>query len=359
MGTFCDAGEKGKLEFYRPHELKLHPTHKLEVPRSPQHCEVENPMYCQVRLSENKSRPAQTAHMSETPWLEVLPEVFRTPQHCEMENPMYRQVRLSGNKSSPAQTVRMSETPCSEVLPEAPRTPQHCEAENPMCRQARLSGNKPTPAQTAHMSRTPLSEVFPLNEAPRAPQHCEVENPMYRQVRLSGTKSRPAQTVYMSETPWSDVLPVRKRNTGSETERLGHPRRARQRDTRSNLPRYLCTFFVGIEDDAEFTVAKRIIGPRGRNMKYIAEESQGSKIRLRGRGSMFTERETGYESAEPLQINVSVVSRSPHFCNAAQRGYKRAKDLVATLLTNIYDEYSKVYGIKVNLDLFEDPHNPA
>jgi len=189
------------------------------------------------------------------------------------------------------------------------------------------------------------------SEVARTPQHFEAGNPRYRQVRLSGNKSRPAQTVFMSETPWSEVLPVRKRNTASELERLGRPQRLqRQKDTRNNLPRFLCTFFVGIEDDAEFTVAKRIIGPQGRNMKYIAEESQGSKIRLRGKGSMFTERETGYESFEPLQINVSVVNRS---------GYKRAKELVARLLEDIYGEYYKVYGIKVYLDLLEDPRNPA
>jgi len=174
------------------------------------------------------------------------------------------------------------------------------------------------------------------------------QQPKYRQVRISGTKQRPPQTVFMSEAPWTEVLPVRKRNP-SKMDKYGRSRVAPPpKDTRM-VPKYLCTYFVGIEDGPEFTVAKRIIGPQGRNMKYIADEAQGSKIRLRGKGSMFRERETGYESKEPLQINISVTGRM---------GYKRAKELVAQLLREIYFEYYKMFGELVELSLLEDPRNP-
>lgn len=84
-------------------------------------------------------------------------------------------------------------------------------------------------------------------------------------------------------------------------------------------------------------------------MKYIAEEAPGSKIRLRGKGSMFKERDTGFESKEPLQINISVTY---------QAGYEKAKQLVTELLESIYTDFLKFSGKKVELDLYEDPRNP-
>ena len=49
-------------------------------------------------------------------------------------------------------------------------------------------------------------------------------------------------------------------------------------------------------------------GPYGKHMKTIATIIPGGKIRLRGKGSGFAERDTGVESPDPLQINVSVPS---------------------------------------------------
>jgi len=217
-----------------------------------------------------------------------------------------------------------------------------------------------TISSTAAEVRSPTNsssgkDAHPKEPAPRreseiaTTQFFEADKkPKYRQVRISGTKQRPPQTVYMSEAPWTEVLPVRKRNP-SKPHKYGRSRvPPPQKDTR-NLPKYLCTYFVGIEDGPEFTVAKRIIGPQGRNMKYIADEAQGSKIRLRGKGSMFKERETGFESKEPLQINVSVTGR---------QGYKRAKELVSQLLREIYFEFFKAFGEMKDLNFLEDPRNP-
>lgn len=47
---------------------------------------------------------------------------------------------------------------------------------------------------------------------------------------------------------------------------------------------------VGIENDSEFHVTKRIIGPGGSHMKnIISNAGEGTKVRLRGRGSGYKE----------------------------------------------------------------------
>jgi len=164
--------------------------------------------------------------------------------------------------------------------------------------------------------------------------------------------------VFRSEEPWADAPPYGQLRKNSNIE--GFPeydlrngkRYANGRKSVSCTmykKRYLCTFFVGIEDGTEFAVAKRIIGPGGINMKQIAEEAAGSKIRLRGKGSLYKERDCGVESEEPLQINVSVISH---------RAYMRAKERVSELLQDIYGEYKRKFGMTVELNISEDPKNP-
>lgn len=112
--------------------------------------------------------------------------------------------------------------------------------------------------------------------------------------------------------------------------------------------KYLCTFFVGIDDDTEFCVARRIIGPQGRNMRNCSMIVPGGKVRLRGKGSGFMERESGRESTEPLQINVSVPSAE---------GYLVAKHILANLLEEIYRAWKAFCGATVDIRLCEHPRN--
>jgi len=114
--------------------------------------------------------------------------------------------------------------------------------------------------------------------------------------------------------------------------------------------KFLCTFMVSIRDDPLFCVARRIIGPYGKHMKNISQMISGAKVRLRGRGSGFKERDTGMESPEELQINVSV---------STKEGYQLCKHLLATLLKKIYDEYHRVSGHSVSLRLLEHPRNSS
>lgn len=66
-------------------------------------------------------------------------------------------------------------------------------------------------------------------------------------------------------------------------------------------------------------------------MKDIVARSGGeAKLRLRGKGSGFEERDTGAESTEPLQLCVSCPS---------QRGYDIARRCVEDLLWRVYGDY--------------------
>jgi len=110
----------------------------------------------------------------------------------------------------------------------------------------------------------------------------------------------------------------------------------------------LATFIIGIPGDDDFNVKKKIFGPGGKNMKCITSRSPGAKIRLRGEGSGFLEWDTGMESPEQLQLNVSVVDRA---------GYERVRSEVATLLQKLYDEYYKAKGVRCHLQVSENPKN--
>mmetsp|Transcript_140214 Transcript_140214/g.364424 ORF Transcript_140214/g.364424 Transcript_140214/m.364424 type:complete len:497 (-) Transcript_140214:141-1631(-) len=93
--------------------------------------------------------------------------------------------------------------------------------------------------------------------------------------------------------------------------------------------KYTCRFLIGIENDKEFQVARRLIGSKGANMKRIVRVTE-AKLRLRGQGSGYFEGAGQKESSEPLQLCVSCTS---------QEGYKTAVRQVEELLTRVHEEY--------------------
>jgi hypothetical protein len=97
----------------------------------------------------------------------------------------------------------------------------------------------------------------------------------------------------------------------------------------SQIRKYTCRFDVGIPNDKEFQVARRIIGSKGMNMKKIVKVSD-AKLRLRGRGSGFLEGAQKMESSEPLHLCVS--------CKE-YHGYQIAMGLVTELLEQVYADY--------------------
>ncbi|OMJ93755.1 hypothetical protein SteCoe_3197 [Stentor coeruleus] len=104
--------------------------------------------------------------------------------------------------------------------------------------------------------------------------------------------------------------------------------------------KYTCRFEIQIDNDKEFQVARRLIGPKGNNMKRIGELcSRGLpngkmhdfvKLRLRGRGSGFKEGANKEESNENLHLCVS--SKYPD-------KYKIACDEISKLILQVYKDY--------------------
>lgn len=116
------------------------------------------------------------------------------------------------------------------------------------------------------------------------------------------------------------------------------------RITGEPLRKFTCRFEIGIENDKEFQVARRIIGQKGINMKEIVARTD-AKLRLRGRGSGYLEGLSKTESPEPLHLCVSCTTR---------RGYVEAARLVSELLEKIYSEYrmfcqGRGVGVDANL----------
>ncbi|KAH7463844.1 hypothetical protein PRIC1_006452 [Phytophthora ramorum] len=93
---------------------------------------------------------------------------------------------------------------------------------------------------------------------------------------------------------------------------------------------FLEKLVVGIENESDFGVTRRIIGPAGSNMKRISVEAGGNaKIRVRGRGS--GSKEGGPEDAdEPLMILVSADN---------ERSFRIACSLTGDLLAAIHRDY--------------------
>mmetsp|Transcript_41425 Transcript_41425/g.79371 ORF Transcript_41425/g.79371 Transcript_41425/m.79371 type:complete len:475 (-) Transcript_41425:71-1495(-) len=107
------------------------------------------------------------------------------------------------------------------------------------------------------------------------------------------------------------------------------PKVAERSPHTKGVRKYTCRFLIGIENDKEFQVARRIIGAKGANMKRIVRQTE-AKLRLRGMGSGYFEGSGQKESSEPLQLCVS--------CTSAE-GYKTAVRQVEELLKRVYEEY--------------------
>lgn len=105
-------------------------------------------------------------------------------------------------------------------------------------------------------------------------------------------------------------------------------------DSSKGVRKYTCRFIIGIENDKEFQVARRIIGSKGAHMKRIVRQTEttGSvaKLRLRGVGSGYFEGTGQKESVEPLQLCISCTS---------SEGYKMAVRHTEELLKRVYEEY--------------------
>lgn len=111
----------------------------------------------------------------------------------------------------------------------------------------------------------------------------------------------------------------------------GSSRSRSPRGGRGSEGKHTCRFFIGIENDDDFRVARRIIGANGNKMKEIVAKSGGdAKLRLRGKGSGYVERDSNHESPEPLQLCISCPTHE---------GYIMARRCTEELLIRVYGEY--------------------
>lgn len=127
------------------------------------------------------------------------------------------------------------------------------------------------------------------------------------------------------------------------------------KDRTTTNGKYTCRFEIQIENDKEFQVARRLIGPKGCRMKKIVDTcSKGFtgpvqeviKLRLRGKGSGFKEGPNQQESEEALHLCIS----SPFLDK-----YTTACELCKELIEGVYNEYStfceKTGRPKINLQI--------
>lgn len=109
----------------------------------------------------------------------------------------------------------------------------------------------------------------------------------------------------------------------------------------TSVSKFTCKYEIPLRNLPGFSVARKIIGHRGKNMKTILERLKDShfsgpiqdviKLRLRGQGSGFKEGPSNCESPEPLHLCVS----SKYFDK-----YNEACKLVEKLLKDVYQEYN-------------------
>ena len=106
--------------------------------------------------------------------------------------------------------------------------------------------------------------------------------------------------------------------------------------------KYVCNYYVQIENDDNFFVTKRIIGKNGCFLKKIIQEACikygdfSTKIRLRGKGSGYLEH-NGKESVDPLMLCVSSLN---------YRTYYNCCSLIEGLLRKVYNDYYE-YTLKL------------
>ncbi len=135
---------------------------------------------------------------------------------------------------------------------------------------------------------------------------------------------------------WCDEDEFARGDSRSSEESLG---RADSRGETEGT-KYTCRFDVQIENDEEYRVSRKLIGPKGANMKRILRECTKDcgevpipsilKLRLRGKGSGFLEGPNRVECKEPLHLCLS----SRYYDK-----YSMAKKRVSGLLHKIYADY--------------------
>ncbi|CAD7971866.1 unnamed protein product [Amoebophrya sp. A25] len=129
---------------------------------------------------------------------------------------------------------------------------------------------------------------------------------------------------------------------GSMGNNNGSPQELRQggnNNNQRNNRKYTCRIDIGLQNEENFCVAKKLIGIKGANMKLIVQET-GAKLRLRGKDSGYLEGSNNEESQEPLHLCVS--------CTDYQ-GYQVAKKMAMDVIQSTLQEY-KTFRVSAGLE---------
>jgi|ERR1712216_173221 len=138
---------------------------------------------------------------------------------------------------------------------------------------------------------------------------------------------------------WTQVSSVKKAKKKQRASQRAGERASEKNDTAHSSPGWADrTFFqkqdVGIDDDIDFRVVRRLLGPSGENLKHITDEVQGAKVWISGKGARLTEKGQDQESG-PLRICIRTTSQST-LCEASA--------LVRDLLQSIHEDYKRYWS---------------
>ncbi|KAI8326263.1 hypothetical protein GQ54DRAFT_294956 [Martensiomyces pterosporus] len=130
--------------------------------------------------------------------------------------------------------------------------------------------------------------------------------------------------------------PVQAENRGPTPETVpssdgGYYSRSNQRYGSGGHAQLQDKVYVDIDSERGFNVRAKLIGTGGENMKYI-QNTTGTRVQVRGRGSGFIEGSSGSEAFEPMHLHISAHSED---------SLKQAKDLCQSLVDTIRSQYQE------------------
>mmetsp|Transcript_71231 Transcript_71231/g.123693 ORF Transcript_71231/g.123693 Transcript_71231/m.123693 type:complete len:241 (+) Transcript_71231:45-767(+) len=191
--------------------------------------------------------------------------------------------------------------------------------------------------------RLPDGRIVPASEAP-PPQAAAEQAPEDEEVARHLASLTPQCNTCLGGVVCCGCLPCK-------------PKKRRAKGYKG--PKFECQYHIGIQQEPNFDVYSRIIGKAGKHMKDIVNKSKtyhtadepedGTRLRLRGQGSGFMEKESDgvkRESRDPMMLCVTSCNTEAFAC---------ARGEVEALLQGIYADYRSATRQTVQLHVHEGP----
>lgn len=131
---------------------------------------------------------------------------------------------------------------------------------------------------------------------------------------------------------WTQVTQKRPRKLAEKKHSHMASQKALGAEVRSkhNDCRHFQRHPVGIVDDDDFRVVRRLLGPGGKNLKHISEQSNGAKVWISGKGSSRSANDV--DNVGPLTLCIRAASKEDVTAASAR---------VLELLESIHEQYHK------------------